>query len=123
SERFSSFIRRRTLHLLTRRLAYSCHRFLRLSQRDIPVDASDRNVRAARPDAGAVTAVAFLVFALLEVRQIGFDSAVVAARFDVRVDIANEAQSGVAVDVVYVNPASGRELGDGSVNLAVHVSE
>src|SRR5215510_1102896 len=85
--------------LLTRRLAYACHRFLRLSQRDIPVDASDRNVRAARPDAGAVAAVAFLVFTLLEVRQIGFDSAVVTARVDVRVDITNEAQSGVAVDV------------------------
>src|SRR5262245_20050916 len=109
--------------LLTRRLAYACHRFLSLRERDIPVDASDRNVRAARPDAGSVAAVAFLVFALLEVRQIGFDSTVVAARLDVRVDIADEAQICVAVDLGYVNPASCRELGDGSVNLAVDVSE
>src|SRR5262245_34697981 len=113
----------RKLHLLTRRLANACHRLLRLSQSDVPVDASDRNVRAARPDACAVVAEAFLVFALLEVRQIGFDSAVVAARVDVRVNLANEAQSGVAVDAVYVNPASGRKLGDGRVNLAVDSSE
>src|SRR6266542_3474241 len=103
----------RTLHLFTRRLAYARHRFLRLSQRDIPVDASDRNVRAARSDAGAVAAVAFLVFALLEVRQIGFDSAVVAARVYVRVDIANEAQSGLSVDATSVHAAF--NLADGHV--------
>src|SRR5215510_2398958 len=89
-----------TYRLLTRRLGYAFHRLLRLSQRDIPVDASDRNVRAASPDAGAIAAVAFLVFALLEVRQIGINSAVMAARVDVRVDLANEPQGGVAVDVV-----------------------
>src|SRR5262245_56812615 len=113
----------RSLHLRIRRLGYAHHRLLRLNQRDIPVDAPDPDVRAARPDAGAVVAVVFLVLVLLEVRHIGFDSAGVAARFDVRVDLADEPQSGVAVDAVYVNPAPCREPGDGRVNLPVDASE
>src|SRR5262245_11379496 len=109
--------------LLFRRDLRSRVRLLRLRQRNIPVDVSDRDARAARPDAGAVAPVALLVFALLEVRQVGFDSAVVAARFDVGVDFADEAKSGVAVDVVYVNLPPRRELGDGRLNPAVDVSE
>jgi hypothetical protein len=98
-------------------------RLLRLHQRDVSIDASDLDMRAARPDAGAVAAVASFVFVLLKVRQIGFDPAVVAVRIDVGVDLADEAQSSVAVDAVYVNFASRRKFGDGGVDLAVDASE
>src|SRR5262245_29833950 len=98
-------------------------RLLRLRQGDVSVDASDRDLRAARPDAGSVAAVAFFVFALLEVRQIGFDPAIVVTRIDVGVDFADEAQSGVAVEAVQVNPAAHRKFCDGRVDLAVDVAK
>src|SRR5262245_14521965 len=109
--------------LFRRRLRRRRGLFFGLRQRDIPVDASDRDLRPASPYAGAVAAIAFLVFALLEIRQVGVDPAVVAARVDVGVDFADEAKSGVAVDAVQVDPAARREFGDGRVNLAVDVPE
>src|SRR5687768_17749093 len=53
--------------------------FFGLCQSDVTVDADDLDVRSASPDAGAVTAVSSFVFIFLDVRQIGFDSAVMAA--------------------------------------------
>src|SRR5215510_5057742 len=75
-------------------------------------------MRPPGSDAGAVAAVAFFVFVFLDVRQIGFDSAVVVARVNVGVNLADEPQSGVAVDAVQVNSAAWRKFGDGRVYLS-----